>query len=72
MDAQVYFFNYCNQMDLNQSSMAACAPLICNSLSILTKFGVCDVYAFFVNWGRLTGKIAFYSSIAACAPPIRI
>lgn len=21
----VYFFNYCNQMDLNQSSMAACA-----------------------------------------------
>lgn len=25
MDAQVYFFNYCNQMDLNQSSMAACA-----------------------------------------------
>lgn len=25
MDAQVYFFNYCNQMDLNQSSIAACA-----------------------------------------------
>lgn len=52
--------------------LAACCPLICNSLSILTKFGVCDVYAFFVNWGRLTGKIAFYSSIAAWAPPIRI
>lgn len=28
MDAQVYFFNYCNQMDLNQSSIAACAALI--------------------------------------------
>lgn len=27
MDAQVYFFNYCNQMDLNQSSMAACAAV---------------------------------------------
>lgn len=57
---------------IDYPSTAACAPLICNSLSILTKFGVCDVYAFFVNWGRLTGKIAFYSSIAACAPPIRI
>lgn len=27
MDVQVYFFNYCNQMDLNQSSIAACAAL---------------------------------------------
>ena len=35
MDAQVYFFNYCNQMDLNQSSMAACARVM-NSLSIVT------------------------------------
>lgn len=25
MDAQVYFFNYCNQTNSNQSSMAACA-----------------------------------------------
>lgn len=33
MDAQVYFFNYCNQMDLNQSSMAAWAAEIVRRLS---------------------------------------
>lgn len=35
MDAQVYFFNYCNQMDLNQSSMAACAAEKNAFLSVL-------------------------------------
>lgn len=41
MDAQVYFFNYCNQMDLNQSSMAACAAvrtlLFCGLIGILVS-----------------------------------
>lgn len=45
MDAQVYFFNYCNQMDLNQSSMAACATNIHSYFSMSYIAGVCEVYA---------------------------
>lgn len=37
MDAQVYFFNYCNQMDLNQSSMAACAAAVGGVIMVISS-----------------------------------
>lgn len=50
MDAQVYFFNYCNQMDLNQSSMAACATFIYDYSPIGYIAGVCKVYALWYDF----------------------
>jgi hypothetical protein len=50
MDAQVYFFNYCNQMDLNQSSMAACATFRYDYSPIGYIAGVCEVYALWYDF----------------------
>jgi hypothetical protein len=51
MDAQVYFFNYCNQMDLNQSSMAACAAAKIRdfSMSYIILLNNIRLFNFFVS-----------------------
>lgn len=49
MDAQVYFFNYCNQMDLNQSSMAAWAATneVCHIASyIILSYNLTTMFLF--------------------------
>ena len=51
MDAQVYFFNYCNQMDLNQSSKAACAAAKIRyfSMSYIILLNNIRLFNFFVS-----------------------
>lgn len=47
----VYFFNYCNQMDLNQSSMAACAAAKIRyfSMSYIILLNNIRLFNFFVS-----------------------